>query len=194
MNHISIEGFDGVGKTTICKMLSKRLEYEFIEKPLKYLFDTDGEEKEYIRIRDYINQESPKNRPLSAAFYGFGNIFLYHKFKNKNIITDRHILSNYAWSYDKSSEKVYEVLYDLLGEPKHTFILKGSKEVIKERLLNRNHSDSDLLKLDFLDTVYDKMIQYATKYNMDYYIINTDNKSPQVIVEEIIGIIEHKNE
>lgn len=194
MNHISIEGFDGVGKTTICNLLAVKLGYEFIEKPLKYLFNVDGEEKEYIRIRDYINQESPKNRPLSAMFYGLGNLYLYHKFSDKNIITDRHILSNYAWSYDKSSEKVYELLYDLLDEPQFTFILKGSKDVIKQRLINRNHTDSDLQKLDFVDTVYDKMIQYATKYNMKYNVIDTDNKNPQTIVEEIIRIIEAKNE
>lgn len=194
MKHISIEGFDGVGKTTICNLLSEKLGYEFIEKPLKYLFDVDGEEREYIRIRDYINQESPKNKPLSATFYGLGNIFLYHKFKNQNIITDRHILSNYAWSFDKSSEKVYELLYEILGEPNHTFILKGSRNVIKERLISRNHSDSDLKKLDFVDSVYAKMIQYADKYNMHYHIIDTDNKYPHVIVEEIINIIEATNE
>jgi thymidylate kinase len=194
MNHISIEGFDGVGKTTICKLLSKKTGYRFIEKPLKYLFDVDADEKEYIRIRDYINHESPKNRPLSATFYGFGNIFLYHKFKDENIITDRHILSNYAWSYDESSEKVYELLYDLLGEPKHTFILKGSKDVIKKRLINRNYTDSDLKKLDLVDTVYSKMIQYATKYSMNYHIINTDYKTPQMIVDEIMSFIEAKNE
>lgn len=194
MNHISIEGFDGVGKTTICKLLSKKLGYRFIEKPLKYLFDVDGEEKEYLRIRDYINQESPKNRPLSALFYGFGNTFLYHKFKDENIITDRHILSNYAWSHDESSEKVYELLYDLLGEPKHTFILKGSKDVIKKRLTHRNYTDSDLKKLDLVDTVYSKMIQYAIKYNMSYKIIDTDHKTPEVIVEEIMSFIEVNNE
>jgi thymidylate kinase len=194
MKHISIEGFDGVGKTTICNLLSKKLGYEFIEKPLKYLFDVDGQEQEYIRIRDYINQESPKNRPLSATFYGLGNIFLYHKFKNQNIITDRHILSNYAWSFDETSEKVYELLYEILGEPNYTFILKGSREVIKERLISRNHSDSDLKKLDFVDSVYTKMIQYADKYNMHYHVIDTDSKSPQVIVEEILDIIEANNE
>lgn len=28
MTHISIEGMDGVGKTTVCRLLAKRLRYE----------------------------------------------------------------------------------------------------------------------------------------------------------------------
>lgn len=30
--HIAIEGMDGVGKTTTCKLLAERLGYKFIEK------------------------------------------------------------------------------------------------------------------------------------------------------------------
>ena len=37
MNHISIEGMDGAGKSTTCKILAERLGYEFVEKPLHYL-------------------------------------------------------------------------------------------------------------------------------------------------------------
>lgn len=48
MNHISIEGMDGVGKSTTCKILAERLGYEFVEKPLHYLFDdSDNEIKQY---------------------------------------------------------------------------------------------------------------------------------------------------
>ena len=32
MAHIAIEGMDGVGKTTTCKLLAERLGYKFIEK------------------------------------------------------------------------------------------------------------------------------------------------------------------
>ena len=54
MNHISIEGMDGVGKSTTCEMLAERLGYRFVEKPLHYLFDrTEGEINEYIRIRKH---------------------------------------------------------------------------------------------------------------------------------------------
>ena len=43
MAHIAIEGMDGVGKTTTCKLLAERLGYKFIEKNLRFLFDENDE-------------------------------------------------------------------------------------------------------------------------------------------------------
>ena len=37
MNHISIEGMDGVGKTTTCRLLAEKLGYEFVDKNLRFL-------------------------------------------------------------------------------------------------------------------------------------------------------------
>ena len=33
MKHLSIEGMDGVGKSTTCKLLAEKLGYIFVEKP-----------------------------------------------------------------------------------------------------------------------------------------------------------------
>ena len=44
MNHISIEGMDGVGKSTTCKLLAEKLGYIFVEKPLHYLLDDKEDE------------------------------------------------------------------------------------------------------------------------------------------------------
>ena len=84
MNHISIEGMDGVGKSTTCKLLSERLGYKFVEKPLHYLFD-ESEEKfdEYIRIRDQVNANP--NRIFTSWFYGLGSIYMYEMFKDENV-------------------------------------------------------------------------------------------------------------
>lgn len=55
MNHISIEGMDGVGKSTTCKLLAERLGYIFVEKPLHYLFDdSDDEIKQYQKVAKEI--------------------------------------------------------------------------------------------------------------------------------------------
>ena len=67
MNHISIEGMDGVGKSTTCELLAKRLGYKFVEKPLHYLFDKNSDSfEEYIRIRNQVNANS--NRIFTSWF------------------------------------------------------------------------------------------------------------------------------
>ena len=69
----------------------------------------DGNEDNYIRIRDEVNKS--KNKKFTGWFYGLGNIFLYEHFKNENIITDRHILSNYCWSGDESTDYIFDSIF-----------------------------------------------------------------------------------
>ena len=52
MIHISIEGMDGVGKTTTCRLLAEKLGYKFVEKNLRFLFDENDGYDNYFRIRD----------------------------------------------------------------------------------------------------------------------------------------------
>lgn len=183
--HISIEGFDGVGKTTVSRLLAERLGFELVEKPLKYLFDTDGTDKNYIRIRDYVNEVSPSNRPFSACFYALGNIYLYEKFKGKNIITDRHLLSNYAWSGSVESEPIFDAVLKTIGSPDFTFIVYGDAETICKRLKHRDEQDSDLKKIPNTEEIYKKMIAFAEIHKFSYYKIDTSNLKP----EDVIGVM-----
>ena len=65
--HIAIEGFDGVGKSTAAKKLAEKLGFLLVEKPLHFLFDEEGD-KEYIRIRNEVNQSN--NKQFTGWFYG----------------------------------------------------------------------------------------------------------------------------
>ena len=105
MNHISIEGMDGVGKSTTCKLLAERLGYIFVEKPLHYLLDDNDEIIQYQKVAKRVNANS--NRNFTAWYYGLNNIYLYEKFKDQNIVTDRHIVSNYCWSGTDYNKDIY---------------------------------------------------------------------------------------
>ena len=83
MQHIAIEGMDGVGKTTASKLLAKRLGYKFIDKNLRELFDDGDSYDNYIRIRDKVNA-SP-DRLFTAWFYALGNIYLHTAHEKENI-------------------------------------------------------------------------------------------------------------
>lgn len=185
MNHISIEGMDGVGKSTTCNLLARKLGYKFVEKPLHYLFDNnEATFDEYIRIRDQVNANP--NRVFTSWFYGLGSIYMYELFKNENIVTDRHFASNYAWSGSDDNNEVYDLLIQKLGAPKLTVILYSPSEIIVNRLIFRNKEDSDIKKAKKSEMIYQRMIEFCKNKNLPYIVIDTSNLTPDEVVDTIL--------
>lgn len=192
MNHISIEGMDGVGKSTTCKILAERLGYEFVEKPLHYLFDdSDNEIKQYQKIAKRVN--SNPNRTFTAWYYGLNNIYLYEKFKDKNIVTDRHIVSNYCWSGTKDNMDIYNLILEKIGKPKLTIILYATPEAILKRLKHRDINDSDINKVNLSEKAYERMIYFCETKKLEYLVIDTSNKTPEETVDLIMKRIGELN-
>ena len=188
MQHIAIEGMDGVGKTTASKLLAKRLGYNFIDKNLRELFDDGNSYDNYIRIRDKVNA-SP-DRLFTAWFYALGNIYLHTAHEKENIVTDRYFLSNYAWSGTEDNDEVYDLLVRKLGFPDLTVILYADEHAILSRLRHRDELDSDIKKVTLAKEKYEKMIYFCEKYKMPYMVIDTSNLSPEDVVEVIMKRIE----
>lgn len=188
MQHIAIEGMDGVGKTTASKLLAKRLGYKFIDKNLRELFDDGDSYDNYIRIRDKVNA-SP-DRLFTAWFYALGNIYLRTAHVKENIVTDRYFLSNYAWSGTENNDEVYDLLVKKLGFPDLTVILYADEHAILSRLRHRDELDSDIKKVTLAKEKYEKMIYFCEKYKMPYMVIDTSNLSSEEVVEVIMKRIE----
>ena len=188
MIHIAIEGMDGVGKTTTCKLLAERTGYKFIEKNLRFLFDDDGGITNYYKIRNKVNA-SP-DRLFTSWFYALGNIYLHTMFKDDSIITDRHFLSNYAWSGTEDNIEVYDLLVKKLGFPDLTVILYANETAILNRLKKRNEYDNDINKIKQSKKNYEKMVFFCEKYQMPYMLIDTSNLSAEQVVEIIMKRIE----
>lgn len=180
---IAIEGADGVGKTTVAKLIAQRLNFIFIEKPLHYLLDNDY--KIYIKLRDFFNNQDDRN--LSAWFYGLNYMLVSNIYKSKNIVTDRYFLSMYSLSYSDYNSDIYDLLIKKLEIPVITIILKASYNVIYKRLINRNSLDNDIRKLYDIETLYNKMHECVNKYNIPYIEIDTSNFNEHEVSDIIIS-------
>ncbi len=167
--------------------MAKQLNFNFIEKPLKYLFDQEGEDKHYIRIRNYVNKQT--NKIFTSWFYGLGNIFLYHYFKDKNIITDRHLVSNYCWSGADESENVFNLLVNELEHPDFTFLIYASPEVVIERIKKRDLNDPDIQKTELIPQLYPKMEGFLKKHKMNYLFIDSSNRDVNQVINIIIDTL-----
>lgn len=173
MRHISIEGMDGVGKTTLSNRIAEKLGYKFVEKPLHYLFDKDERTfSEYLFIRDKVNADS--DRLFTSWFYALGTIYMYSHFDG-GIVTDRHILSNWAWSGTDESKDVLKFLLSKIGSPYKTIILYSTPEAIRKRMMGRDSKDPDLKKIGKSDAIYKKMIEFALAHDMDAMVLNSSD-------------------
>lgn len=184
--HIAIEGMDGVGKTTAAKNLAEKLNYIIVEKPLHYMLDTGGDHTNYIRIRDYINGQVG-NHALRAWFYGLGNIFLYYQYRGKDIITDRHFVSNYFWCGYEETECIFRCMVELIGKPDITILLYASPEEGARRIHRRDPHDSDIQKTIFYAEAKQKMESYLVRYDMEHIAIDTTEMTADGVVERMIA-------
>lgn len=184
MNHISIEGMDGVGKSTTCKLLAEKLGYIFVEKPLHFLLDDGDEIKQYQKVAKKVN--SNPNRNFTAWYYGLNNIYLYEKFKDQNIVTDRHIVSNYCWSGTEYNKDIYNLILKKIGKPKLTVILYATPDTILKRLKNRDINDADIAKVEKSEKAYERMIYFCETKKLNYIVVDTSDKTPEQTVDVIL--------
>ncbi len=184
--HIAIEGMDGVGKTTAARNLAKRLDCKIVEKPLHYLFDeSEGDFTNYIRIRDYINTQV-ENDVLRAWFYGLGNIFIYHRFKDENIITDRHFGSNYFWCGSEETSKIFDLMVELVGKPDFTYLIYTTIEEAEKRIRKRDPADPDLHKAKLYPEAREKMEAFFKAHDIEYVAIDTTDLNEEEVVAKMI--------
>ena len=167
---IAVEGMDGVGKTTIAKMLSIRKGLKYIERPNKAFFDMD--EDSYSRLCRKVYNSDIR---AMAWFFGLGNIIQVLQNDEHDVVLDRHFLSNYFWNGSDETEKIFSTMINMVGKPDLTILLYAKTEERLERIRRRNPYDRDLKDPDMKIFGYDKMIDFATRYNLPFIIVNTED-------------------
>ena len=190
---IAVEGMDGAGKTTVCEYVSGTRNYKMIEKPTKYFFFKDGK-LENEMFSDTLEEIYNSTSLVRTAFFGLGNIVAVNKYKNENIILDRHLVSNYYWNNSEGLDVIYDSLVESC-KPDLTILLYATPKTRYERLSKRNKYDIDLLDPSVFDDGMEKMLYFLNKYNMNYLVVDTENKSIEEVYKEIDNILDGiKNE
>lgn len=187
---IAIEGMDGVGKTTIAKKLAEDFDFMYIDKPLHYLL-LGTELETYTQLNSILRKMYDLDDPVIKSWMiGLGNLYSSRQFKDKNVVLDRHLVSNYFWNGEQESNLVFKTMIELMGIPDMTILLYASPQTRKKRLYLRDKNDRDLSDPEIWVEGYDKMKKFLEDFSIPYIPINTENRD----IEEVYEIVRKKVE
>lgn len=187
---ITIDGLDGVGKSTLAKKLADALNYRYIDKPLYELFGVSGDDNylydQIYHLQDLVYNKTESNA-LKSWFTGMSLLYIKEVLKNENIIIDRGLLSAYAFNGDESSDIVFETLIKLGVWFDMSIVLYASNEERLKRMKKRNANDPDLQLEKITSLRYDKIMSFLEQHDLQHIIIDTDDKTPDTILEIVLS-------
>ena len=192
---ISVDGGDGVGKTTLVEKLAAYYDLYYLKKPI----DTFLCVKEPNDIRHRISKlvqkivyEVNKSEKLKVAFNS--SLLLHYKkqLENEDVIVDRGMLSCYMFNGDETTEPTFDKYIKKGLEFDICFFLTASPETRRERMLKRNPNDEDLKNgnLNKLTAGQLKAMKYAESRGIPIAVIDTDGKNEEQVFEEARQIMD----
>lgn len=161
-----IDGPDGVGKTTICKLLAERLRIPIIKMPNMKEYFEKGLTEEFSKL---FNETV-----VQFARYPF--------------ILDRGFTSSLVYSKVYGRESVdlsylYQLEKDLNAT---TFILTATDHVAFMR-----RPEDEIIKRQFRTKINREFVKLAAENN--YYLINTTPLKAEQVARHILGILKIKS-
>lgn len=183
---VSIEGMDGVGKTTVARNIEKDLGFVYVKDPLKELFELSDENLSKISNKVF----NSKNDRLIALYLALGDCYALSEYQNMNVIMDRHVLLNYFWNGNSDTESIFKMQVDCFGKPDLTILLLASPQTRRKRIRSRNPNDPDLKKQRMFKEDYSIILDFLEKYGYNYVAVDTEQLSIEDMVLQCKRIID----
>lgn len=192
---ISVDGGDGVGKTTLVEKLAEYYNLYYLKKPIDTFLCVREPNDIRHRISKLVQKfvyEVNKSEKLKVAFNS--SLLLHYKkqLANEDVIVDRGMLSCYMFNGDATTEPTFDKYIEKGLTFDICFFLTASPETRRERMLKRNPNDEDL-KNGNLEKLTDgqlKAMKYAESRGIPIAVIDTDGKNEEQVFEEAKKIMD----
>ena len=182
---ISVDGYDGTGKTTLAKTLAEKYGYNYVSNPLlnmiKYKKHCSYEEAQLIKNNLETKLFTKGNTQEIAKFYCETLLWLKNYENDFNIILDRGILTTYAVVGFPETKSIFEEYLNKGCFFKGSIYLKATEQERIRRIRERNPNDPDL---KYPQWHKNDLEEFASSHNLNYKIIDTTNRTIEEVFEE----------
>ena len=175
---VSIEGVDGVGKTTVAKLLAADGSFQYHKSPAG----------PFAKLRMEVD---PHATPLERyCFYHlatqFDSMQISRALETNSVVCDRYIAS--AAAYHIAMDARIRVIHDEVGilKPHFAFLLEARSDIRDHRILERANMLSDA-KIEKDSALLDRVAQ--TFKTLDLISIDTSEMTAEQVVHAIQHII-----
>lgn len=198
---ISVDGIDGVGKTSVCKIVNEKLGIKVIS--------SSNRTEMLPEVRKLLNKDIQKFILLRFLYFSSVNQLVTNELKtkpNEDVILDRYYYSTIAYhiAYDKyynnganinTITKIYIASEKSLVKPDINIFLQVNEKERLKRLHRRNNKQNN--KLDFeskilslVRTEFNIILQESYKKRVQIHEIKTDGLNLNDVAGKVIDIIE----
>jgi thymidylate kinase len=179
---ISIEGIDGSGKSTVTKLLAKKLKGVAISTP------PDVMKSIRSKVDDHQSRKAKYYFYISGLYLLDGS--LRQLMKENHVICDRHIHSTLAYQFpdDELFPTNIHNLFPDLQKPEKTIFLTADQTIRKKRILSRENGGA---KKNPADYNYEAQELALSRFEMmsDLIKIDTTNHTALEVCNEICKIL-----
>lgn len=191
---ITVDGSDGVGKTTLAKKLAEHLSFEYIKDPLDEIVRINGNSENKLRAAQNARNRIFRNNLSDSQIANFllkTLILLKKKASTQNLIVDRGMLSAAIYNLNDETEGLFDYLLQRGSEMDISILLTSSKEErirrLKIKAQNNNDPYNDVENQRVLNLDTTRTEQFAISRNLNCIIIDTNNKTEEQVFDEAIS-------
>ena len=189
---VTVDGYDGTGKTTLAKKLATRYNLTYLEKPIIRMFQMQNhctyEEATRLVEQRVSGMHEHSGNEEKVRFYCEAFIWLKSFERECNIVLDRGILTTYAVYGDCNTEDIFDYYISKGAFFDISFYLVANDEERRRRILQRDPNDPDLKRP--IKWHANNLEEFALSRRLNFHKIDTNVTTTAQVYDEAVKILE----
>jgi len=191
---LALEGIDGVGKTTTCKLLKEILLMRKVSR-VEIIHDPNENDSLGSFVREKWKNNKEYKSSIWPLLFAASSINSQNYLSSKNndqfLILDRSSLSTYAYFWDICDPEWIDVIHKEYVHPDLTILINLDTYSNLRRLINRGNEEAYKIEdIKRLKILYDKACSYFLKKNVQIEIVDiSESATPREVVDKVYETI-----